>query len=89
MRDGFAAAQRAWDNAEPPDWTGYEVAHRECDNEWEVEGENSLGFYEDQTVTCDFGGDVDVYYDNREETWTCPTCAHTHTVEREEPDDDR
>ena len=73
--NGFAAAQRAHDNAEPPDWDGEGTEVKECREE--------VAFPADapddaEQPVCDFTGKVDVYYAGNTATWTCPKCKAEH-----------
>lgn len=74
-RDGFAAAQRAYENAEPPDWAGVSTEARDCEEVTTRTVTNSLGFEEDVDEECDFSGKVDVYYTKTTEQFTCPKCG--------------
>lgn len=71
--NGFARAQREWDNAEPPDWDGVYPLNRDCEEQDEDTGD-----------VCGWSGRVDVYYTKTEEHWTCPGCSTEHIDNIEE-----
>jgi hypothetical protein len=78
MSDGFARAQREWENASPPDWTGEVLAVRTCDHVRVRVVTNSLGFDVDYDDECGWQGEAEVSFTSSEEEWCCPECGHVH-----------